>query len=239
MNKLNQFIATHRDRFSITDNNIFAFSWSKITRRLAFLDIIEGRYHDASAAFLANSAAAQRLVKPGTHPVSPEQARLHEEALPLVADVHLQIESYYLFAKIILDDVARALEYYFGPARGLSLDSHDDLTSTLEKYAEHIGLSVSPDLLVSVADLKRRISDVRDYKISHEKSPRTMSGTLSGGVGGARIMMTRLYPRKTDPEQFETEVLPDLRRSIDDYLGSIVDLIEANETKTILKLEGK
>jgi hypothetical protein len=52
-------------------------------------------------------------------------------------------------------------------------------------------------------------------------------------------MMTRLYPRGTDPEQFETEVLPDLRQSLDTYLGLAIDLIEANEMRTILKLDGK
>ena len=49
-----------------------------------------------------------RLRRRGTHPVTPEQAALHKAALPIVADLHLQIESYYLFAKIVLDDVAQA-----------------------------------------------------------------------------------------------------------------------------------
>jgi hypothetical protein len=209
MDRLSRFIATHRERFSIADNNIFTFSWSKITRRIAFLDLIELRYHDASAAFLANSEAARKLVKPGTRPVSREQTKLHEEALPIGADVHLQIESYYLFAKIILDDVARALEYYFGAARGLSLDSHDDLVSKLDKYAADRGLSVAPVFLAAAADLKRRISDVRDYKISHEKSPRTMSGTSWSGVGGARIMMTRLLASRKR-ERPLTELLEQL-----------------------------
>jgi hypothetical protein len=239
MDKLNRFIGTHRERFSITENNVFAFSWSKVTRRLAFLDLIEARYDEASAAYVKTLFAAQKLTKPGTHPVSREQAALHMEALPIIADVQLQIEAFYLFAKIILDDVARALEYYFGPARRLSLDSHDDLAAKLERYSTEKGLSVSPEFVGAVADLKRRISDVRDYKFSHEKSPRTLSGTSWGGVGGARIMMTRLYPRGTDPEQFETEVLPDLRQSLDTYLGLAIDLIEANEMRTILKLDGK
>lgn len=77
----------HRERFSVTDNNVFAFSWSKITRRLAFLGIIEARYQEASVAFIANSEASRKLTKPGTHPVSPEQAALGEAATPIIADV--------------------------------------------------------------------------------------------------------------------------------------------------------
>jgi hypothetical protein len=239
MKKLTEFISTHREQFESTHNNIFAFSWSKITRRLAFLDIIEARYLEASAEFIANSEAARDLVKPGTHPVGPELAALHEAAISIGAEVHLQIESYYLFAKIVLDDVARAIEYYFGAVRRLPLDSHDDLASNLEGYAAAKDLLLGPELVAAIVDLKRRVSDVRDYKISHEKSPRTVSGTSWSGTGGARIMMTRLYPRTSDPEQFETELLTDLRQLLHDYLGLVIDFIVANEERTALKLEKK
>ncbi|MET4802840.1 hypothetical protein [Bradyrhizobium sp. LB11.1] len=113
MNKLAEFISTHRERFGDVDTNIFAFAWGKVTRRLEFLAIIEARYLEASAAFIANTEAGRKLTKPGTHPVTPEQHALQKAALPIVTDLHLQIESYYLFAKIVLDDIARAFEHYF------------------------------------------------------------------------------------------------------------------------------
>jgi hypothetical protein len=128
-----------------------------------------------------------------------------------------------------LDDVARAIEYYFGAVRRLPLDSHDDLASNLEGYAAAKDLLFCPELVAAIVDLKHRVSDVRDYKISHEKSPRTMSGTSWSDTGGARIMMTRLYPRGSDPEQFETELLTDLRQSLHAYLGLVIDFIIANE----------
>jgi hypothetical protein len=53
--------------------------------------------------------------------VPPDIAALMSQSQGLTSDLHLEIESYYLFAKIILDDVARAIEYYFGPHRGLAL----------------------------------------------------------------------------------------------------------------------
>ena len=39
--------------FSIKDNNIFAFSFGKVTRRWMFLEIIRERYRGASAAFVS------------------------------------------------------------------------------------------------------------------------------------------------------------------------------------------
>jgi len=136
MKKLFDFIGSHRDRFEIEDSNIFAFSWAKITRRLAFLDIIEKNYRQASEAYIANTEACQNLIMPGVRSVGPELAALKQEGTGLSAELHLQIESYYLFTKIILDDVARAIEFYFDAARRLLLDSHDDLAKNLEGFAK-------------------------------------------------------------------------------------------------------
>jgi hypothetical protein len=63
--------------------------------------------------------------------VPPDIAALMSQSQGLTSDLHLEIESYYVFAKIILDDVARAIEYYFGPHRGLALDSHDGLAKRM------------------------------------------------------------------------------------------------------------
>jgi hypothetical protein len=236
MENLADFIAVHRERFGEIDTNVFAFAWGKVTRRLEFLAIIEARYLEASSAFIANSEAGRKLVNPGTHPVTSEQIDLHRAARPIVADLHLQIESYYLFAKIVLDDVARAFEHYFGAARGLALDSHDDFARRLPAYAKAKELSLSSELLAAVTDLRQRISDVRDQKVSHEKSPRTMQGTSWSGSGGANIVLLRLYPREKDPQQFNSEELPHLRQAIENYLRLIVACIVANESQTALTL---
>ena len=37
----------------------------------------------------------------------------------LTTRLHLEIESFYLFAKILLDKVAHFVEFYFGPGRKL------------------------------------------------------------------------------------------------------------------------
>jgi hypothetical protein len=236
MTKLSDFISSHRDRFDWKENNIFAFSWAKVTRRLEFLNIIETRYRELSGAFIANSQQMHALVKPGNHPVTSEQAGLHQQGYQLTIQVHLEIEAWYLFAKIVLDDVARAIEYYFGPARGLALDSHDNLCSRIEDYAEAKSLTLSPELVVKAAELKRRISDVRDYQISHEKSPRTMQGTSWSGSGGVCIHLGRLFPKEGEMG-VQTEDLIELRAELERYLDLVVACIETNGTKTRLPLE--
>jgi hypothetical protein len=106
-----------------------------------------------------------------------ELSALLNESQSLMLDLHLQIESYYVFAKIVLDDVARAIDYYFGAGRGLSLDSHDDWARKAQAFAAEKGLRLREELIVTITDLKKRVCDFRDQQIAHEKCPRTMQAT--------------------------------------------------------------
>src|SRR5258707_8540202 len=82
--RLIDFIRKERERFAVDDGNIFAFSFSKVTRRWAFLEIIRQRHKDASAAFIANSEAFRATIKPvGSHALTQEQMKLQAEGWPL------------------------------------------------------------------------------------------------------------------------------------------------------------
>jgi hypothetical protein len=131
-----KFVGTHRCRLLFEQHNMFAFAFGKVTRYWQFLEIIYERYQLASRAFMENTKALYEPMKPGASSLlTEEQQRLHEAGASLQAALHLEIESFYLFAKIMLDVIAHAIEYYFGSARNLSLDSHDDLAKNLHKYA--------------------------------------------------------------------------------------------------------
>jgi hypothetical protein len=245
MDSLTKFISTHRNRFVTDQGNIFVFSWGKVLRRGDFLKTIEARYIAASAAFVANSQRQMEESKKlgsGPVPVPPELAALMEAGQGLSAKVHLEIESYYLFAKIVLDDIARAIEYYFGKQRGLAIDSHDDLTKRIRQYAAAKGLTLSDDFVAAMEDLKKRVCDFRDQNIAHEKSPRTMQGTSWGPDGAARIMGNRIYPNEKEIQnsiQTQTDTPPQLATAIESYLDFVVDFLSANETKTTLRLEAR
>jgi hypothetical protein len=174
---------------------IFAFSWRKVVRRAGFLTLIEARYAAASAAYILHSQRQMKeLEKLGTGPapIPLHLAVLIEEGEALSAKVHVEIESYHLFAKIVLDDIARAIDYYFGPQRRLALDSHDDLTRHIRTYAVSRRLTLTDEFVAAIEELKLRICDFRDQNIAHEKSPRTLQGTTWSPDGGARISGNRL-----------------------------------------------
>jgi len=235
---LSAFINTERARFQNEHNNVFATSWAAVSRYRGYLDMIFERYKQASQDFIENTKAQQALMKPGTHPMTDEQMRLAEQGAEITARLHLEIESFYLFAKIFLDKVAHALEYYFGPGRGLSLDSHDDLTRDLAKYAELKGLTLSSSLSICIQKCKKEISDYRDYQIAHEKSPRTMRGTMYSLDGSdVRMFLNQIYPRSPNVKQIESGTPDALLLLIDEYLSNVLAFVSQNSAKTALKLE--
>lgn len=237
MTKLSAFVAMHRSRFVTNQNNTFAFSWGKVFRRVEFLRLIIERYASVSRDYVFNQTELQKGFQPGEHPVSQEQQQLFDRGTKLGNELHLLIESSYLFSKIVLDDVARAIEYYFGAVSKVSLDSHDDLSKKIESYTERKSLIVSLRFVKMIGDLKSRICDFRDYQIAHEKSPRTMAGT-TWGDSGVRISINKLYPKETDT-QVDSESPDQILSALEAYLDQVTTFLETNDSKTNLTLETK
>ena len=234
--ELNAFIGSERERFANRHNNMFAFGFSQLIRYHEFLAIVVGRYKRASDVFVASTRELQSTMKRGTHEVSEEQQALHVECQNLTTSLHLEIESFYLFAKILLDKVARALEFYFGQARKLSLDSHDDLVKRLEKYASFKKLVLPDDFLKLARQLKADISDHRDYEIAHEKSPRTLHATAFDSEGVTKIASIKFSPTARD-QQVETKPLDDLMMELGRYIEKMIELVTRNRDQTNLELK--
>ena len=238
MEKLSIFIDTERERFVRgKHSNLFAFSFSQIVRYHEFLKIISTRYEKASMEFIANTKTLQKTILPGKSFTSEDELKLSAEGEKLNTILHLEIESFYLFAKILLDKVARATEFYFGQARGLSLDSHDDMSKNFEPYIKTKGLTIlSDELKRLISQLKKDISDYRDKQIAHEKSPRTIKGTaFKLDTGESQIINIKLYPTEKD-QQFESKEINQMIWLLEQYICEMVDYISLNRDKTNLEL---
>lgn len=166
-----------RNHYPGQANNWFAFALGQAERYEAFLHIILARYHETTAAFLAAQKPTGGLMAaagPGPREMTPEEIAVYRQRLILAPQLQLDSESFYLFAKILLDRLAKFLESYFRPshsekalARGFSFNSHDELSKRFESFAQARGLEVPSTLLPLINDLKSKISDFRDYQISH------------------------------------------------------------------------
>lgn len=214
-----------QDRITDTKaKNGFGMRAFELAEERAILDIIASRYKDASERFVQNTKAIMANVKPDVLPnvlipVTDEQSKFHTEGLLISWELRLDIRSFYMFAKIYLDKIARFVEFYFGHARGLSLDSHHKLTKHLANYCSHKGLRLPRDMPVIANDLKDRISDYRDQQVSHDKSANP-TGTIFTDEDEVRIS------RSAAPE---SESLPDLTEAVDEYLLLVVQLMSENE----------
>jgi hypothetical protein len=236
--RVRDFISRERSRFDVEHNNMFALGFSDIAIYRAFLNVISSRHATASRAFHANTVESRRLRGDfvGTRAVTPEEDRLFKEAQTLVVHIRLEEESFYLFATILLDRVARSLEFYFGPERGLSLDSHDQWVKSMEAYGKVKSLDVPIELPPIAAELKEKISDYRDYQVAHHKSPRTVRGVAfrHDDPDSVRISSGQIYPRENE-RQIESLELNDAIGLIDRYLHAVIDFLENNEAKCRLR----
>lgn len=239
MQKLTDFIANERFRFGEKHNNMFAFSFSEISRYANYLLIIQERYKQSSADFVKNHHTVQSHIKPGAHPVNEELWQLINEGGAITAHLHLEIESFYLFANILLDKTAKAIEFYFGTQSGKSLKSHRKIINHFEQYAKSKGLIVDGQLIVIMKKLRDDITAFRDYQITHippDRATRITRGTTFDTEGQTRMMLNSLYPTEKD-RQYESKLLNELLSDIGVYIEKVIEFIEANKGKTALVLE--
>ncbi len=239
MNMLSEFIYTERSQYAINDNNKFAFALGQASRYYGFLLIILDRCEKASRNMISIHEKSMKLMPTQTSepvPMSVEQMRLMEESSWLMTLVHLEIESFYLFAKIFLDSVARFLYVYFGQAQGVRLNSHHTLAAHHKGYCEVKSIVVPQGLSESIILLKERICDYRDKQISHEMSLRTIKGTAWGASRDAIITGGTLHPREGD-SRATSEALPQLMDAINIYIRQVITLIQSNRDRTRLKLK--
>jgi hypothetical protein len=149
--------------------NLFAFSVGHATGFAKYLDIITDQYREANAEYRRQNQAyvdamnAMHAVNSVDGVIPDALSKPFMAALDGLMDratrLHLEIESFYLFANIFLDRLAMNVEYVFGQARRLPLGSHHELIEHVVRYAQDRGLSPVPGELVDRARaLRQRIT---------------------------------------------------------------------------------
>lgn len=238
-NILLEFISTERENYDEEDNNRFAFSLGQALRYYEFILIIAERHEVVSQEMLSNIKKLQAASSEGDGVMSHEHISFLEEQRRLSTLVHLEIESFYEFAKILLDKLALFLQDYFGQVRGCSLASHDKLTKNYERFGSAKELILPKAFSENLTFLKEILSDFRDKQISHLKNPRAIKATGFDDSGQTRIIVTHLYPneRELEREQIGSTELPELMQAIDLYLKQVIEIVLSNRDKTRFKVK--
>jgi hypothetical protein len=233
---LEEFIGKERENYPGENDNLFAFALSQVSRYERFLRIIVGRYDAVNREFLSRTESWSKKMQShiGTYELTKADLAEWERHSQLNTEVHLEIEAFYLFAKVLLDHSARFIEHHFGQCRGLSLDSHDDLVKRFARFAGKHQLQVPPTFIDIARSLKNSVADFRDYEIVHKKKPRTMHATTWGPERETKMSMPQLYPRGKELGGVATqsESLQTLMGAIDAYLSQLTELILANRDRS-------
>lgn len=235
--KFSEFIGCERGRYLDDDNNRVAFSLSQIARYLEFLQIIKSRYDDVAQQAVALTLARIENAKqhPGERPMNAADVRELESHRQLQVLLHLEITSFFLFAKILLDKIAQAIEDFFGQVRSASLQSHDKLCKNILVFAQGKGLTIPDGLSDLVAALRQEIADYRDKEITHFRNPRAVHATSFSSAGDAHVSTVFLYPKSTD-NQSNSPDIAGVHQRLDTYVDYIIALIATNRSKSHYQL---
>jgi len=226
-------------RSSHDKSGVIANSITQWLRYRDYLQRILERYEDANSTYLeVRRRVRERAPKTsGRYRVSSRQLTADMRSLwPLTRDVHLEIESFYVFAKILVDRVADTFALLFlGHLFTRPGSSHRQLTNRLASICQ--ARSIRPGKLLNMTrDLQKRVVDHRTEVIEHLPESRYTPGSHIGADGKIRIEMGLVSPTDADRE-FDTrttEAPADLMADLDDYLDAMAGLMRANWAKSVL-----
>lgn len=243
MKSLDEFIKIQRGRFEIRHNNMFAKSFSEIERYFYFLQIIEGRHNKLVQEYANVFNQFQKTINksPGSHEATIEQIKLDSEMTRFGNLIQLEIESFYQFAKILLDKAAMALEFYFGKDKDVEINRHRSLVEhkkgrrllKIEVYSKNKDLAISDTLLDKMKQIQDEISSFRDDYITHLQSPRVVRGMSVDG----KMLITKIYPKSEEESKLVvSKSFDELIVSVKRYVDLLVMFIKENQNKTTLEL---
>jgi hypothetical protein len=152
--------------------------------------------------------------------------------------VHLEIESFYLFAKILLDRVADMVAEYFGIRWVSAGSSHAELARRFDELcaaADLDGASIRPML----EDLQERVIRPRNKMIEHLTDPRRLR-TVSIDMRAGKVGLSTagmILPEPGDMEGIKhssSADLHDLYAALEAYLLAAIAFLDTNVTKSAL-----
>lgn len=202
-----------------------------------YLEEIVRRYTGASAAHTMALRELFDSLPRGASVVSPEQQRTLDDLAHRGVLVRLEIESYYLFSKILLDRLAKLMHWWVGgtsATRGRSIDRHSLVSKELSSLVQS-GIVWAPEGMASqAAELQRKVSNYRDHHVTHD-SAHAHQGMSVDKDGRSRIVKFRLgagvQGKFNAGESGHIEELEGLR---DSYLTMVIQFLAGNRERSIL-----
>src|SRR6266853_403102 len=140
-NKLEMFIDSEREQFHASNASITKTAVHEIKRYSAFLSIIKRRALDAS------DRGNETLRCSAGRPAGPVRDELIASFEALAIHFQMEMESFYMFAKLYLDKTVHFLETYFGQRANCSFESFSRFDRILATLTSEHGFINQPKLV--------------------------------------------------------------------------------------------
>ncbi len=235
LDRWGQFVRDARERIDdMGANNLFGIRAGEVGQKRRMLDIVLSRYEVSRDQFFENTEAVQALAEsrgPGKRSIDQQEWKLSvEDAGSLQLNVRVDVESFYQFAKMFLDDLALFSAFYFGDDCKDSR-THAGLTELLPTFCEDRGLDLPDELLARAEDLKARVSRFRDKQVVHDKS----ADLRATKFASEETMLARVkLGSGNGNDKPDSEPPPDLLKDLDPYFDLIIEFLTQNESKSVI-----
>jgi len=242
---LARFVAEERSRYVTADNNKFAGSFWRCIRYAGFLQIITQRYPDLRNAWFQNgkrfkeynknttkeSLGQDTITLEGGARINPTVIKLFEENQQIEEQIQMEIETFYLFALVLLDRLSQAIWCFFGPSRSGSLKAHKQFVNNFERYAKEKNIALPLSLLKLAENLRKSVLQFRDWQISHELNPEeniySSRMTILDDSGYLKLRIIKFYGEK-NREEISSRKLDELFSEIIEYTKVVTEMMRKN-----------
>ncbi|HEY1727388.1 MAG TPA: hypothetical protein VGG22_03295 [Candidatus Baltobacteraceae bacterium] len=156
-----------------------------------------------------------------------EMATMDTDMADLLDVAHIDLETFYLFAKVVLERVAQYIELYFGSEPKLSVRSHDKLRANFSEFALRRGI-VIPD------GFNPTFAHVHDMVFTHQSESATNDSRVAQSPSDLMIAHTDNTPGSNGSSNGVMRLsltTGQLLNVVDAYLRATLELVRANPSR--------
>lgn len=206
-------------------------AFGHVLRGYRYLELIHERHVPTAKRYKDLLAALFTKMDPafdgGAITYDDEMESMDAEMADLLDVAHLDLETFYLFAKTTLDRVAQYVELYFGSETKLPIRTHEKLNGNFSEYCARRGIVVPDGFLQSAQHVHESIlthqsdSATNDARVAQSPSDLMVAHTdHRPGPNGSALPVTRL-----------SLTTGQLLGTVDGYLRSVLELIRCNPNR--------
>ncbi len=160
-------------------------------------------------------------------PDAPQRRATAAEATIAFTRLQYRIDTLYVFARILLDDIAVLLDRSLGTD---SIGTHKGVAKNLPELAQARRVVGYQDVVSKAGALTERVRDFRDDYVVHRNinKPRALRGLTTDTDGRHRLSVGGIIdPKEGETAEYIVSDHPEeLMVALYEYLESVLDLIE-------------